>query len=87
MKLFILIYALIIGFYTSTVRDFIFCVIPLLLLFNRPRIVDVFIFTRDDTEIAELFVDTVLDADSDYDKARVMLVNTDRLRDELEQGD
>jgi hypothetical protein len=90
LKTVVLFYAVLVGFCTSTPLDFIMCAAPLCVLMHwlhRPRDVDVFIFTPDDGELAELFIDHIIEYEDRYDNARVMLVNTKRLRDELDEDD
>ena len=64
MKYLIITYTFIIGLCASSVFDFILCVIPLgaLMYFvTKPRECDVFVFTPEDAELAELFAEYILD--------------------------
>ena len=90
MIAFIFSYVFIIGYMASSVTDFILCVIPLfilLIIVTRARPVDVFVFTGEQYELAERFIDVILEDDEYYESARIMQVNPQALEDALkEQG-
>lgn len=81
MKLIVIAYTLLAGLLASSIVDFILCAVPLIVFMYRPRDVDVFVFTPEDAELAEAFVDHILESDGEYDTARVMIVQAQRLRD------
>lgn len=81
MKIAVLAYTLLAGLLASSIVDFILCAVPLVVFIRRPRAVDVFVFTPEDAEIAEAFIDYIIDNDTEYDAARVMIVQPQHLRD------
>jgi|11_taG_2_1085331.scaffolds.fasta_scaffold16680_4 hypothetical protein len=83
----VLIYAVLVGVYASTPYDFMLCVPPLFALMyfaTKPRAVDAFVFAPRDADIAEAFVEHIVDNDPLYDRGRVLIVNTEALLDELD---
>lgn len=84
MKIAVLLYACLAGALASSIVDFILCALPLFPLIMRPRLVDVFIFNEDQQALAELFVNSVIDEDEQYDTARVLFVNVKGLKDHLD---
>lgn len=48
---------------------------------TKPRECDVFVFTPEDAELAELFAEYILEGDSEYDNAQIMIVDAQRLKD------
>lgn len=84
MKIAVLLYACLAGALTSSIVDFILCVVPLFPLIMRPRIVDVFIFNDDQQALAETFVNRVIDFDEQYDSARVLFVDVKGLKAHLD---
>ena len=82
----ILIYAVLVGVFASTPFDFMLSMPPLFILMyfaTQPRAVDAFIFTPRDADIAEAFVEHILDNDPLYDRGRVLLIDRDALKDEI----
>ena len=85
----VIIYTVIAGVLVTTAFDFIVCAVPLAVLMyitGRPRPVDVFVFTDEHGAVAEAFIEQVLEYDPDYDTARIMLVNADKLIDSDDDG-
>ena len=88
MIVFIFMYTFCAGFLASSANDFLLCVVPLFLLLiivTKARPVDVFVFTGEHYEIAEKFIDVILEDDTYYESARIMLVNPQALQDELDR--
>ncbi len=83
----ILVYAVIVGVLASTLFDFVLCMPPLFVLMyfaTKPRAVDAFVFAPRDADIAEAFVEHIVDNDPLYDRGRVLIVDTDALINELD---
>lgn len=88
MIVFIYAYTFLAGFLASSANDFLLCSVPLCLLLiitTRARPVDVFVLSGDHYELAEKFIDVILEDDAYYESARIMLVNPQALQDELDQ--
>lgn len=89
MRYAVFAYAALAGVLTSSVTDFILCAVPLLAVMfyvERPRPFDVFIFTPAQSDLADMFAEHVLEDSDEYDNARIFLIDTDRLRDEVDKG-
>lgn len=83
MKILTLCYVALAGLLTGTLVDFALCCIPCCLLLHRlnaPKNMDVYIFTPQDTRIAEAFVEHVIYHDPEYDHARILFVDADKVR-------